>query len=207
MALLSNALFTNPDDVWDALCVPPEERTEKATLMDRWINGVSSFMEQLLNRKLVEVVRDEALDGNGRSIIYTKQTPASNLTSLRVYYSDFRNFDDIDVDQTPGPDREVEFNEKGRIVLLPDAPITYFYHGVGNVLVSYTAGMPEGDLEAIRIAVIEMIANRYEEIGRDPREQTRSDSIKTLSTFNKEDFDELPFYTQQIVWTYRRRQC
>lgn len=206
MALVTNALFTNPDDVWDALDVAPEDRSDNAGLMERWINGTTALMEQLLNRPVIDRVVAEQLDGNGKPYIYVRKTPASSLTSLRVYYSDFRRFDDVNVDQTNDENKEVDFYETGRIVLLPAAPLTFFYPGAQNVVVSYTSGLSMAQVDAVRIAAIEMIATRWEERGRDPREQVRSDSINTLSTFTKGDFDELPFWTRQTVDLLRRRQ-
>lgn len=206
MALVSNAIFTDPEFVWDALCVAPDDRVKHAALMESWINGMTAFFEQWLNRPVIERIVGEQLDGNGLGMIYTRKSPASDLTSLRVYYSDFRNFDDIDVDQTNDATKEVDFFENGRIVLLAEAPITRFWHGAQNVVVSYTAGLPAAELELVRAAAIEMIATRWGELGRNPLERVRSDSIVTLSTFTKGRFDELPFMTKQVVGMLRRRQ-
>ena len=205
MALVPNALFTDKSFVWDALCVSSQdERAELNVLMETWINGVTGFFNQALNRPAVEYIVDEQLDGDDRPYIYVKQSPAHSLTALTVYYADFRQADIINVDQANDADKEVDFNESGRIVLLPEAPITRFYRGAQNVVVSYTAGLPTAELELVRMAAIEMIANRYQERGRDPREQTRSDSMITLSTFTKQDYDELPFLTRQTIRHLRK---
>jgi len=174
--------------------------------MDRWINAASALMEQLLNRPVKPRDIVEQLDGNGRPTIYTLQSPAIALHALRVYDPDFADFDDIQVQTTNDVEKEVDFQAtRGRLVLLPDSPIAYFTQGSGNVQITYRAGFLDHDLAVIQEAAIDLIAVRWNELGRNPREQSRSDTINTLSTFAKGDFDELPWMTTQAVMTYRRR--
>lgn len=207
MPLIPTALFTDVDQVWDMLCVAEDERLVKNEVMEQWINMASAFMEQLLNRP--GIVRDvhEEVDGHGLPTIYVRQTPMVSLTALRVYDSDFQGFEDINVQQDNNQFKQIELDlPRGRLVILPDAPISRFTRGAGNVVIDYRAGWANpGDLAVIQQAAVEMIAVVYNELGRNPREQTRSDAITTVSAFTKGDFDELPWMMKQCVMHYRKR--
>lgn len=207
MALAPNALFDDVDDVWRVLCPSDEERLVDNDVMERWINMASSFMDTLLNRPCKPQQFHEFLDGTGKPFIYLPKSPAIAVHSLRIWYSDFADFDDINVIQTPALGKELDFQaRKGRLVLLRDAPQTRFLWGIGNIEVTFTAGFDTGDLEVIKEAAIEMINVRYSEKGRNPREQTRADSMNTTSAFTKGDFDELPWMMTQAVLHYRKRR-
>lgn len=206
MPLAANALFTDPDEVWDALCVEEEDRVGKASMMERWINGTSAFLEALMNRPLIPKTFVDLLDGNRRPIMTLKHTPATTLISLRVYQSTFDNFDDIKVDQNPLDSPEVAFDgPRGRLVLLPDAPIARFTLGIENVHATYTVGFGVGEVSVFQEAAIELISARYADLGRNPLEIIRSDAINTLATYNRGNFEDLPFNVRQALEVYRKR--
>lgn len=207
MALSPLALFDDPDLVWESLCVEEEDRVKSAHVMERWINMASRLLEQIVNRPIRPRLITDSIDGNGRPMIYTLSSPGLALHDLIVYDPDFSNFDQMDVSQVSETGREVAwFAERGRIVLLADAPIAFFTRGIQNVEVTYTVGFNEFDMAVFQEAAIELIAQRWNDLGRNPVEKVRSDAINTIATFTREDFDELPFITRQTVDHYRRRQ-
>jgi len=205
MALAPNALFVDPDVVWTALCQEEDVRVEHADTMIRWINFASAFLERLFNRKLKPTVVTEILDGNSRPIMTLRETPSNTLHSLRVYDSNFDTFDDIAVNNAPDASPEIAFDgPRGRLILLPDAPIARFTLGVDNVHVTHSTGFPQADVAVFQEAAIELISQRWNDLGRNPIEIIRSDSTNTIATFNRADFDELPFVTRQSLELYRK---
>lgn len=207
MALSAKCLWTDVNEIWDALCVAEDERIISNAQMERWANMASAFIERIINRPVIIRTIDEKHDGNGTKLLYVDKTPTVSLLRLRIWDCDFSGFEDVNVDQTPGPDKEVDFDApSGRLCLLDTCPVSYFTVGKGNIEVCYRAGFDEGDLEVLKEAGIEMIAVRYNELGRNPREQIRTDTINTVSAFTKGDFDELPWMMQQAVLFYKKRK-
>lgn len=207
MAIDPLALFSDPDIVWESLCVEQEDRIKNAHVMERWINAASALMESILNRPVMPRDVLEEADGTGRPTIQTEDFPLIQVHNLTVYDPDFSNFDIIRVDPEPLPTRECAIKlEEGRIVLLPDAPISRFTRGVQNVHINYRVGFQPGPIAVIQEAAIELIQQRWEMLGRNPVEKVRADSINTIATFTLADFDQLPFMARQAVDHFRRRQ-
>jgi len=205
MALTPNALFTNPDLVWESLCVDEDDRIEHAHVMERWINASSALLESVLNRPLAPRDVIDELDGNGRSVIQVEQYPMLALHSLVVYDPDLTGADTINVDQLVNDGREVAVDLKeGRLALLLDAPIGRFTRGLHNVHVTYRAGYGAGETSLFQEACIEMIQQRWNMLGRNPLEKVRADSINTISTFTLAEFEQLPWIMTQALMHYRR---
>jgi len=204
MSLAINSLFTDVDEIWDALCVPADVRIVKDAVMMRWANMASSFIERMINRPAMPREFVDCLNGDGRSYVNVTHTPLISVQSLTVWGCDFLTRYDVDLTLVKEEGAQVHIDyPNGRIVLLRRGPLCSFLLGHGNVQICYTAGFETGDLEVLKEAAVEMIAVRYNELGRNPREQTRSDTINTLSTFTKGDFDELPWMMKQAVMHYR----
>jgi len=205
MALIPNALLTDPDIVWESLCVDEDDRITHAHVMERWINASTSLLEQIINRPLAPRDIIEELDGNGRSVIQVEQYPMISIASLTVYDPDLTGADIINVDQTINEGREVAiYFQEGRLALLLDAPIGRFTRGIQNVHVVYRAGYGVGDLALFQEACIEMIQQRWNMLGRNPLEKVRADSINTISTFTLAEFEQLPWMMTQAMMHYRR---
>jgi len=206
MALDPRALFTNPDIVWESLCVDEDKRIENAHVMERWINAASRLMEQIINRPIMPRDIVDEVDGNGRRTIQSNERPLVSVSSLIVYDPDLSQPDIINVGQTLNG-REVAIHlDEGRFVLLPDSPIGRFTRGIQNVHIHCRVGYDEFDRAVFQEAAIELIQQRWEMLGRNPVEKVRADSINTISTFTLADFDQLPFMMTQAVLHYRRRQ-
>lgn len=206
MPLSPTALFTDVDEVWDYLCVAPDDRLENNSVMERWINMASAFMEALLNRPCLPRDIVEQLDGNNTRSIYVRESPLISVISVRVWDNNFQLFDDISVDQTNGPNKQLDWEPgRGKLTLLSDAPIGRWRPGIRNVEINYRAGHAGMDLAVLQEAALEMIAVRWHELHKNPLQQSRSDANGTLSTFARADFDELPWMMKQTVMHYRKR--
>lgn len=206
MPLVPHAIFKDPDVVWDHLCVEETIRVERSVMMEMWINYATAMLEQYLNRPIIPRPKvDEKHDGNGKAMMLLNDHPILYLSSLRVYTNDWGNFWDINVMDPPIRHIDLD-NETGRVVLLPDAPLGRFIRGVGNIVASYTVGLPDDAIAACQQAAIDLIAIRNAEVGRNPLEDVRTDSIIGTAHFNKSQPNTLPWNITQIVDQYRRRQ-
>lgn len=203
MALAPYALFSDPDEVWEALQVYEEDRVGYALAMERWINAASALLESVLNRPLrSRLISDHREDGTGRRYIVVDKSPVQAIHSLTVYYPDFLTSDTISVSSA---DSEMILDPlSGRITLLPNAPTGVFYRGQRNVAMSITAGYDDYEIAVFQEACIEMIATRYHEVGRNPLEKVRTDATSSIATFSKADYALLPPWTLQTLNAYRR---
>lgn len=202
-----NAIITNPDEVWPHLDAGSKEKVEFALLMDSWLNSATILLERYCNRKIkARKYENISQNGNGRLQLYLEHYPVLDLESLRIYDPDFSQFDDIDVSLPPtNQNPEIALaHDTGRITLLPDAPIFRFTTGRENIVSTYTAGFEGMNLDPFKDAVRELIAERWHQRGRDPREASRSSSTNTSASFTMTDTKAISPITWQIIQSFRK---
>lgn len=203
MPLHPYAIITDPDEVWEYMMVAEPERVQHARLMETWINMGTVKIERYLNRPVVpRVLTDQKHDGNDRRVMYTKESPVLDVLSLTILD---RTLDDpIAVDVSPAS-TEIDVDLKsGRLTLLTDAEIGFFRRGAGNIRITYTPGFDEFELDVFKQALIELISIRWEERGRNPLEQNRTDIVEGTNSFQKQPVSRLPFETTSLIDHFRK---
>lgn len=203
MPLSPYAIITDPDEVWEYLDVEEPDRVKHARLMETWINMGTAKIEKYVNRPVVQrLLENEKHDGNGRNVMYTNHSPISRVHSLQILTRQLDDPTDIDVsDDTTQADIHLP---SGRITLLIDANIGSFLRGSGNVRISYTVGFDQYELDVFKQALIELVAIRWEERGRNPLERNRTDIVEGTNAFQKSRPDQLPFEVATLINAYRR---
>lgn len=206
MPVSPHAIISDPDEVWPHLDAGSKERVNFNTLMEQWLNATTVLLERYLNRKIkARTYENERHDGNGRPMMYLRQYPVLELSALSVYDPDFGHAETFDVAQFPdtsNPQVQVEW-DTGRLWILPDAPISRFTRGRGNIIATWTGGFADTDLDVFKDAIRELIAIRWHARGYNPREISRSSAMNTSSSFTMADFNALSPITRELIDTYK----
>ena len=201
MSLSATAIITDPEEVWAYLSPTQQERTLWEPQMERWINGASALLERMCNRPIVARDFDIYQDGNGRRTLYLEFYPVLALSLVEVFDWTFNNSYIVDHNNRL---HLVADYSKGLLTITGLGNPGHFLKGRENVHVKYRAGYEGHDLAPFQDAVRELIAERWKQVGQNPMEQQRSDSINSTTSFLAFDPRRIPHIVHEVVQAYRK---
>lgn len=147
----------------------PDNVTTDDPLLERMISAISLFVQNWLNRQILQATYSEALDGHGTTRLNFSNTPVTAVASLAI--------DGVTVQPASGPPYFCGYVFNARQLSV------YGYRfnaGYGNVQVTYTAGYATCPLD-LEQAVIEQIVLRYKEKARMGQRSTSLQGAETQS--------------------------
>ena len=199
MPLATNALTDGPT-IQRALQLSDSDYANHIADIERWINGSTAYLEQVLGRKIKSrTYTDDPHDGNGAGVLLLKQYPVTALTGLTIWSNDFLT--SYVVDTTSSENKVRYIPESGELILLPKSDIHTFLRGRQNVLVTYTAGFQsEVDIEPFVEAAISMVSYQWAAMGQDPTISGESYSGYSYTRA----FDSVPSSVMAVIKGYSR---
>lgn len=160
--------------------------TDDDALLTRLISAASEYIQTWLNRSFASQAYNEVRDGNGNCRMVFAESPVTAVSSLVV-------------NGRPIP-ASAGFGQAGYSFDKTMLKLTgyTFERGIGNVLISYTAGYAATPPE-IEQACIDLISLRYKERDRIGH-QSKSLAGETVTFFIK----DMPDSVQTILNNYRK---
>lgn len=201
MSLWEYAICTT-EEVWDYLDPAQEDKDKYEALMERWINGASMTIEQLLDRPIVQRNFQVYQNGNGYNTLYLHNYPVVEVHEITIFDYDLANSTDIDPLRASG--EVVIDQDTGAMLLLPNSPRSRWTKGLQNIYIDYDAGFSGTGLAPFKEVVMELIQVVYRDQGTNPRVQQLNDNVGNSVFTGRYSPNRLSHQSWMLVQNYRR---
>jgi hypothetical protein len=161
---VNNAALTSTTNVWAYMGLPTATDT---SLFETLINASSSFVEELLGRKLKSrTYTDFRIDGNGETWLLYPEYPLTSVSALVIEDSQQQTIVTIDTDLSNK--KMLIERDVGKVILMEEA----FVSGTQNIKTTFIAGYIGSDtndkaiLDLLDLAVTIMVQHLYLQRGK-----------------------------------------